>query len=59
MLLLSSYTPYSVNKRNIYNNSLTVYNSANNSAFIVNIITVSCLLTLYRIKPPNNLIINT
>ena len=58
MLLLSNYIPNSVIKRNTYRDSLAVYNKVNNSVFIINIIMVSCLWTLYKIKPPNNLIIN-
>ena len=48
-----------VTKYNTYKESLTAYNNTNNSAFIINIITVFCLLTLHKIKPPNNLITNT
>ena len=45
-------------KRNIYKDSLTVYNNINNFAFIFDIIMVSYLLTLHKIKPLNNLITN-
>ena len=56
--MLSNYTFNSVTKRNTYRDSLTVYNNINNSAFIANIVTVSCLLVLHEIKPLNNLIAN-
>ena len=45
-------------KRNIYRDSLTVYDNINNSAFIINIVTVSYLLAFHEIKSLNNLIIN-
>ena len=45
-------------KRDIYNDFLTAYDSVNNSAFVLNIMTVFCLLALHKLKPLNNLIIN-
>ena len=59
ILSLSNYTPNSVTKRDIYKDSLTAYNNINNSAFIVNIMTVSYLLAFHEVKPLYNLIINT
>src|SRR6266704_3202534 len=37
--------------------SFAVYNRVNNSAFILNVVTISCLFALYAISPPNNFII--
>ena len=51
-------TPTSLINRNKYNNSFAAYNNTNNSAFIINIITISCLLTFQTTNPPNNLIAN-
>ena len=37
--------------------SFTVYNRANNSASILDVITIPCLFALYIISPPNSFII--
>ena len=50
--------PNSVIRRDTYMDFLIVYDHINNSVFIINVVTVSCLLALHEIKPLNNLIIN-
>jgi len=37
--------------------SFTIYNRANNSASVLNVVTIPCLFTLQAIGPPNSFII--
>ena len=50
-LIYSSFSNRDVNKA-----SFVTYNSIRSLASVVDIITISYLLTFYTIKPPNNLI---
>ena len=59
ILLFFNYIFNLIIKRNIYKDSLAVYDSVNSSAFVVDVVMVFCLLALHKIKPLNNLIINT
>ena len=58
ILLLSNCILNSVIRRDTYKDFLTAYDNVNNSVFIVDVVTVSCLLAFHEIKPLNNLIIN-
>ena len=52
-LSLSNITLNSLRSLLRYSASLIVYNKPSNSAFIINVVTVSCLLIFYAISPPN------
>jgi len=57
IISLGSLIYSSFSNRNINKASFITYNSVRSLASIVDIITISYLLTFYIIKPPNNLIV--
>ena len=57
IFLLSNIILNSLRSLLRYSASLVICDKPSNSAFIINIITVSCLLAFHVINPPNNRII--
>jgi len=51
-----SYNVIALNNLLIKIASFTIYNRANNSASMLNVVTVPCLFTLQAISPPNSFI---